>query len=64
MNRPLHPDEEYLGTVIIQLLAVAADRWATGRIRDAQRLTEAAWRLTGNDTFIDDEPTNPKGTKP
>lgn len=49
-------DGTVLGRAVIDLLALAAHRWATGRLDAAARLTRAAWALVGDDSeFIDDE---------
>lgn len=51
-------DERALARTVIELLRLAASRWATGRLDTAEKLTRAAWALVGTDAeFIDPEVT-------
>jgi len=53
-----------LGRAVLDILALAAHRWATGRHDAAVKLTRAAWALVGYDSeFIDDEAPLDRGAE-
>lgn len=46
---------ETLGAVVVELLRLAAARWAAGDEHAAARLCAGAWRLVGDGELIDGE---------
>jgi hypothetical protein len=49
---------QVLGSAVIGLCTIAAQRWANGDTEAAERIAAAAWRLVGNGTYLEDS-TNP-----